>query len=78
MSFRVALGEKFSKKFDYPISDLDPEDVAILQSLEGPPALNQFLTYDSLSKTLEFTIHREKQSLITLNNAYSLNITLND
>jgi hypothetical protein len=32
LSFRVALGEKFSKKFDYPTNDPDPEDTEILQS----------------------------------------------
>ena len=28
--FRVALGEKFSQKFDYPTHDPDPEDIDIL------------------------------------------------
>ena len=32
MQFRVALGERFSQKFDYSISDPDPEDTDILQS----------------------------------------------
>ena len=40
MSFKVALGEKFSQKFDYSVSDPDPEDKAILQSFKGPSALS--------------------------------------
>ena len=40
MLFRVALGERFSQKFDYSISDPDPEDTDILQSFEGPSALS--------------------------------------
>jgi hypothetical protein len=39
----VALGEKFSHKFDYPTIDPDPEDVAIMQTFKGPSELISFL-----------------------------------
>jgi hypothetical protein len=40
MSYRVALGENFSQKFDYPIIDPDPEDKDILQTFKGPTVLS--------------------------------------
>ena len=77
-SFRVALGEKFSHKFDYPISDRDPEDTDILQSFKGPAALSRYLTYEANTKTLECTIPLIKPPSITLDYAYPLRFTLND
>jgi hypothetical protein len=49
MSDKVALGEKFSYKFDYPTDDPDPEDKVkpIRQYFKVPSALSQFLTYDA-------------------------------
>jgi hypothetical protein len=78
MSFRVALGEKFSQKFDYPITDRDPEDMDILQTFKGPTALSKYLTYDAKTKTLECTIPLIKPPSITLDYAYPLRFTLND
>jgi hypothetical protein len=77
-SFRVALGEKFSQKFDYPITDRDPEDMDILQTFKGPMALSKYLTYDAKTKTLECTIPPIKPPSITLDYAYPLRFTLND
>jgi hypothetical protein len=76
----VALGEKFSQKFDYPTDDPDPEDKdkEILQSFKAPSALSQFLTYDAQTKILECTIPLIKPPSITLNLAYSLRLILND
>ncbi len=78
MSFRVALGEKFSQKFDYPTKDPDPEDMIILQSFKGPTALSQFLTYDAQTMNLECTMPLKKPPSITLNYAYPMRFTLND
>jgi hypothetical protein len=54
----VALGEKFSQKFDYPTDDPDPEDKnkEILQSFKVPSALTQFLTYEAETKILKCAI----------------------
>jgi hypothetical protein len=74
----VALGEKFSHKFDYPTIDPDPEDVEILQTFKGPSELISFITYDASTKTLECTIPLHKPPWITLNYNYTLEFTLND
>jgi hypothetical protein len=74
----VALGEKFSQKFDYPIKDPDPEDQVILLSFKEPPDLSTYLTYDAQTKTVECTIPLKKPPSITLNKFYILRFTLND
>jgi len=74
----VALGEKFSQKFDYPTNDPDPENVTIIQSFKGPTELSPFLTYDAQTKALECTIPLIKPTSIILNFAYSLRFILND
>ena len=78
MSFRVALGEKFSQNFDYPTNDPDLEDKDIQQYFEGPTTLSKFLTYDAQKKILRCNIPLKKPPSITLNYAYTLLFTLND
>ena len=79
-SFKVALGGKFSEKFDYPTDDPDPEDndKKMMQTFKIPTALSQFLTYDTQTKILECTMPLTKPPSITLNLAYSLRLALND
>ena len=78
MSFRVALGETISLDFNYQIDDPDPEDKEIVQSLKIPTALSDFLTYEAKTKILKCAIPLKKPPSITLNQAYSLRLVLND
>jgi hypothetical protein len=78
MSFRVALGEIISLDFNYPTDDPDPEDKDIVQSLKIPTALSDFLTYEAKTKILKCAIPLKKPPSITLNNPYTLILTLND
>jgi hypothetical protein len=78
MSHKVALGETISIDFNYPTDDPDPEDNDIEQSFKGPSALRKFLTYDANDKILKCSIPLKKPPSITLNQAYSLKLILND